>query len=112
MKALRCEKERVRITYRKNGQACFLHNGVEVTGRKAEHIAAYEDAEAQGRLLILPSVPDKDRRSVLDLYRDARKEWIHDPSVGLYGPNENETALMDAIEQVLEAGRPQECAKN
>lgn len=54
MNPSKCEERGSRITYRKNGRACFLHNGTEVTGKKAEHIAAYEDADQQGRLFIFP----------------------------------------------------------
>lgn len=70
-----------------------------------DRMAEYQKADAEGRLIILPPVPDKDRQSVLDVYQDTRKEWIHDPSVGLFGPNENETALMEAIEKALAGGR-------
>ena len=57
---------------------------------------------------VLPDVPDKDRQSVLDFLRECRADWIHDPSVGLFGPNEEEAALMDAIEAALEVAEKQQ----
>ena len=66
------------------------------------NIRMWIEAFIERRLMIMPPVKDEAKQSVLDLYRDARNEWIHDPSVGLYGPNEDEAALMDAVEKVLE----------
>lgn len=140
MNPSKCEEQRGRLTYRKNGRPCLLINGTEIFGAVAERLCAYEDsgytieelqklreaqlwadafaprltreryeqicmAEIKGRLFILPPASEQDKQNVLDLYRDARHEWIHDPSVGLYGPNENEVALMDAIESALASGR-------
>ncbi len=67
-----------------------------------DRMAKYYKAEEQGILIVLPDVPEKDRQSVLDFLRECRADWIHDPSVGLFGPNEEEAALMDAIEAALE----------
>lgn len=57
----------------------------------------YEDEDERGLLIHLPDVPDRDRESIRDLLADAKAEWIHDPSVGLYGPNEDEEALLTAL---------------
>ena len=60
------------------------------------------DAMNTGRMVILPAVSESSRANILDFYRECRQEWIHDPSVGLFGPNEDEEALMLAIEAALE----------
>lgn len=72
---------------------------------KSDRLAEIAKAEYEGRLLVLPNVPEKDRLSILDFLHDCRSEWIHDPSVGLFGPNDNETALMDAIDAALEGNK-------
>lgn len=57
----------------------------------------YEDADEKKLLIRLPDVPDRDREGVRDLICDAKAEWTHDPSVGLYGPSEYEDAVLRAI---------------
>ena len=67
-----------------------------------ERMEIIAKAEREGRLCILPPASSQDKKNVFDLYHDARADWIQDLSVGLYGPNEEEVALMEAIEAALE----------
>jgi len=79
------------------GLIATLYTAVWALSMLRHRLKEYEDADEDGRLIHIPDVPDKDREGVRDLICDARAEWNHDPSVGLYGPNEDEEALLCAI---------------
>ena len=56
----------------------------------------------EGRLIFVPKVPDRDMKNVRDFIIESIGEWVDDPSVGLFGPNENEQLILKAIVDGLE----------
>lgn len=59
-------------------------------------------AEQDGRLVVLPEVPEETRKQFADSLHDVFTEWAnYDPSVGLFGMSKEETALANAIMTVL-----------
>ena len=56
----------------------------------------------EGRLIFVPKVPDRDMKNVRDFIIESIGEWVDDPSVGLFGPNDNEKLILKAIVDGLE----------
>lgn len=65
-------------------------------------IEVYTKNPIVARVFKMPNVSEKARQGVLDFIRECRADWVHDPSVGLYGPTEEETVLLNAIENALQ----------
>ncbi len=66
------------------------------------------EAENDGRLAVLPEVPEADRKLFADNLHDVFTEWAnYDPSVGIFGMSEGERALADAIMKALTPDKAQ-----
>lgn len=59
-------------------------------------------ADREGRCVVLPKADRSSYISIADLLSDDLTDWIHDPSVGLYGPNGEEAAIMRCFITALE----------
>lgn len=79
------------------------YNGMCSQRETWERLKKYEDAEQDGRLVLLPEVSEKDRKLFADGLHDYFLETkLYDPSVGIFGMTDGETALADALMEVLE----------
>lgn len=79
------------------------YNGMCSQRETWERLKKYEDAEQDGRLVLLPEVSEKDRKLFADGLHDYFLEAkLYDPSVGIFGMTDGETALADALMEVLE----------
>ena len=75
---------------------------------EANAIAAWNRRAApENKALTLPSVSDRDRQSMYDFLHDCFAEWVNDPAAGLYGMNEGEAALANAIMDALDTRKPE-----
>lgn len=61
------------------------------------HFVQLAYLDSKGRIIELPDAPNEDRKSIHDALCDYMAEWIHDPSVGLFGPDEGEAHIMQAL---------------
>ena len=59
-------------------------------------------ADREGRCVVLPKADRSNYESIAELLSDNLTDWIHDPSVGLYGPNGEEAAIMQCFITALE----------
>lgn len=66
------------------------------------HIRYLALADKEGRCVVLPKADRSSYISIADLLSDDLTDWIHDPSVGLYGPNGEEAAIMRCFITALE----------
>ena len=73
-----------------------------------ESEAGVADTNVGNKPLTLPGVPERDRQSMYDFLHDCFAEWVHDPAVGLYGMNDGEAALANAIMDALKPERSEE----
>ena len=66
-------------------------------------LSKYRRAKKSGRVVILPEVSEKDRKLFVDGLHDYFLEAkLYDPSVGIFGMTDGETALADALMEALE----------
>ncbi len=64
----------------------------------------YEDAEEDGRLVVLPEVSEADRKLFADNLKEVFDEWAnYDPGVGIFGMSDGEAALANALMRSLES---------
>lgn len=76
----------------------------DIAGATKLAIAALRE-RLEHELLTLPSVPERDKKSMYDFLFDCFAEWIHDPSAGLRGMNEGEAILANAIMDAIKPER-------
>ena len=67
-----------------------------------EELREMVQAKREGRCVVLPKADRSSYISIADLLSDDLTDWIHDPSVGLYGPNGEEAAIMRCFITALE----------
>lgn len=68
----------------------------------ADRLRELAQADREGRCVVLPKADRSSYISIADLLSDDLTDWIHDPSVGLYGPNGEEAAIMRCFITALE----------
>ena len=68
----------------------------------ADRLRELAQADGEGRCVVLPKADRSSYISIADLLSDDLTDWIHDPSVGLYGPNGEEAAIMRCFITALE----------
>ncbi len=75
------------------------YRATSLTPERAAELGA---AMVDGRLLVLAKVPAADRQKFAADLREVFDDWaVRDPSVGIFGMNDVERALADAIMGVL-----------
>lgn len=66
-----------------------------------ESISEVLTAYREGRCVILPKTSDTDRKGAADFLSDCVTDAVYDPSVGLYGLTDGESAIINAVLSVL-----------
>lgn len=69
---------------------------------RPDHLRELTQAEQDGRLVVLPDVPEKDRQSFIEDLKELFDDLSnYDPSVGIFGWSEGESRLAKALMDVL-----------
>ena len=71
-------------------------------GVPVDRLRELAQADREGRCVVLPKADRSNYESIAELLSDNLTDWIHDPSVGLYGPNGEEAAIIQCFITALE----------
>lgn len=74
----------------------------EFDGIPIDRLRELAQADKEGRCVVLPKADISNYKSIAGLLSDDLTDWTHDPSVGLYGPNGEEAAIMRCFITALE----------